>query len=126
MTEKEVYSEELQQPDRELTETTLDIDRSSGYANADFKDDERGLKAGEYVDIEKYRVDGQQYKGEYGPYYRVTVLVDGEQVSGFLNEKEHEQYAKTGGEGDKVRMSRRWIQNSRGQAFQRLQFELLE
>ena len=86
-----------------MKEGKIDIKVNGQYKNIDFKQ----LKVDEYIVLEKGEYnEGLEKEGKYGAYFIVSAVYDGEDVSFFMNPKVHEQWANTGGLGDKVIISK--------------------
>lgn len=85
----------------------------------------QGLEPGESTILEK--VDFAEGRlmpgGQFGPSYSCTAIYDGEKVSFFLKEYEHEQWKVCGGVGDKVKVSAETAYMSTGAAYVKLKFE---
>jgi hypothetical protein len=98
-------------------EKKLDIETTSkGYKNIHIKSRPKkgikGLENGEFIVIEKlfptgYKVEtGFKNKDGTATFnYSCKAKYDGQEVSFFLNEAEHEVYSQLGGIGDKVKIT---------------------
>jgi hypothetical protein len=76
------------------------------------KKKEGGLDIGNYVIAEKLFAEGKAFEktwpGQAKPStsYSCRAVIDGDEVSFWLNEREHKAYAPLGGVGDKVKITR--------------------
>ncbi len=126
-----------------MEEQKLEIIENGQYKNLKLKSNTvkgiKGIDTDKYVMIEKVYAEGlkieskiyKKFDGSPAISYSCAVLYEGEECSFFLNEKEHETYSITGGEGDKVKitLTKDIVPNKKTGAemvVQNLHFELVE
>lgn len=90
-----------------------------------------GIPDGDFIIVEKVMADGKEIAGKFGTSYTCKVKYQDEEVSFFLNEKEHQKYATLGGEGDKLKITLKFEEytnpmNGMVGTAQRLYFEKVE
>lgn len=93
-----------------MVEQTLEIVPNGQYKNINLKPKLNkgipGLDNGNHIIVEKTNfAEGMAINGKFGTSYSCRVTYRGEEVSFFLNEKEHQQYAQTGDVGDSVKIT---------------------
>jgi len=66
---------------------------------------DQGLKPDESLEVVKKFAEGREVVTKYGTSYSCGVEYQGEEMSFWLDEKQHEKYKNLGGEGDKVRIT---------------------
>lgn len=107
-----------------MSEQQLEIKENNGYKNITLKTKykrdskgnlelendnpivvDQGLEVGNHIVVEKTIVDGLKVAGRYGDSYSCKADYAGQEISFWLNPIEHEQWASTGGVGDKVKIS---------------------
>jgi len=105
------------------SEQKLEIKTNGEYKNIDIK----SIENGNYVVIEKIFVEGMEKTGQYGKYYIVKAKYQDEEVSFFLNEKQHNEFKQCGGIGDNVKVTATLQENfkKRGTFYKVLSFDLL-
>lgn len=84
-------------------EQTLGIKEVTGkngknYKNLNLKD----LEVGNHIEIEKTFVEGLKVEGKFGPVFSIGAKYKDEQISFWLNSKQHDRYKSIGGVGDKL------------------------
>lgn len=65
----------------------------------------QGINPDNHVDVTKVFVEGYKNDGKFGVSYSCKANYNGQEVSFWLNEKEHNIYKDCGGIGDVVRLS---------------------
>jgi hypothetical protein len=90
-------------------EQKLEVKTNGNFKNIDLKPKLhkgiKGLDNGNHIVVEMMFKEGLKKDGQYGPYYIMKVLYDEQEVSFFLNEKEHDNFAAVGEVGDKVKIT---------------------
>ena len=92
-----------------MVEQKLEVKTNGTFKNIELKPKLhkgiKGLDNGNYIIVEKIYKDGLEKEGQYGKYYIIKALYDGQEVSFFLSEVENALYTKAGVVGDKVKIS---------------------
>ena len=92
-----------------MSEQALEIIENGQYKNIALKGNMKkgidGLEDGNHVVIEKVFASGYENNGQFGKSFSCKAIYNGDEVSFWLNEKEHEVYQDVGGEGDKVKIT---------------------
>lgn len=115
-----------------MAEQELDIIEKNGFKNIYPKpkgDTIKGLEFDNYIIVEKLFAEGREINGKFGSYYSAGVLYKNQEVSFLLNEAEHNQYAQTGGIGDRIKVTcfeHKFKFNNMNGSTPRLKFELVE
>jgi hypothetical protein len=94
---------------KRMVEQEIEIRTNGAFKNIELKPKLhkgiKGLTSGNHIVVSKIYKDGMEKEGQYGKYYIAKVLYKDEEVSFFLNEKEHEAFSKAGNIGDKVKIT---------------------
>jgi hypothetical protein len=89
-------------------EQTLDIVENGQYKNLNLKPKPlkgiKGIEPENYVIVEKVFAEGYELDGKFGKSYSCKVQYKGEEVTFWLNEKEHDVYKEICGVGDPVKI----------------------
>ena len=85
----------------ELKETQIEITTNGDFRNIYPK---KQLETEQYINIEKMFEFGLEKEGKYGKYYIIKAKYNEEEVSFFLNPKEHQALSDIGGIGDLIKM----------------------
>ena len=90
-------------------EQELEIAMNGEYKNLNLKPKPlkgiKGIEVGNHIVVEKSFAEGYEFNGKFGPSYSCKVNYKGEEVTFWLNKKEHDVYKDLGGVGDKVKIS---------------------
>ena len=119
-----------------MSEQELEITQNGEYKNIRLKPNLvkglKGLEYDNYIIVEKTDfAEGMEFNGQFGKSYSCRVTYKDEQVSFWLNEREHTAYKGVGGVGDKVKITlfkHTFTNPKTGMegAVPRLKFELVE
>lgn len=92
-----------------MVEQDLTISENGKYKNLYLKPSPSkgalGIDNGNHIIVTKTFVDGKEFPGKWGPSYLCAAEYKSEKCSFFLNQREHDIWKTTGGQGDKVKIS---------------------
>ena len=91
-----------------MNETDLPITENGQYKNIVLKPKPlkgiKGIEPDTYIVVEKVFAEGYENDGKFGKSYSCKVSYKGDEVTFWLNEKEHTIYKDIGGVGDNVKI----------------------
>jgi len=90
-------------------EQTLEIVQNGEYKNINLKPKLNkgiaGLNDGNFIVVEKVFAEGYEVESKFGKSYSCRAKYKGDEVSFWLNAKEHDVYKDLGGIGDSVKIT---------------------